>query len=587
MCGILGVLDCKWADQISFRRALETLAHRGPDGEGIYEDPQHNCLLGHKRLRIVDLTKAGSQPMGDGSGRHHIIFNGEVYNYLELRQQLSDYPFTSRSDTEVVLAAYLRWGEGSLERLLGMFAFAIWDNKDGTLFVARDRLGVKPLYYSHRAGGLAFASEIKALHALGLPVRPESEAWSQYLVHGITSWQDRCFWREIQPLPAGHWLRYHNGRVQQKCWYDLAGQIGDEEDSRGPEQVSEEYLELARDSVNLRFRSDVEVAVCLSGGLDSSLLVGLIQERKEKASLRALTFVTGDVLYDEWPSVKRMLSHTGLQGIRCPFSAKDVPEMALRMSRHQDEPFGGIPTLAYGALFQKARASNIVVLLDGQGMDEAWAGYDYYQTDEATLVQGTNSSSQNSPWLNAAAAARVPPPSFPTPFRSKLRNLQLRDLLHTKLPRALRYNDRASMAAGCELREPFLDHRLVELAMKQRDNYKLNKNQGKWLLRRMTRSFLPAGQHETPKQALQTPQREWLKGPLAHWVDRNLAVLGSALDWAGTNALDAPAARAFWQRFRAGKGDNSNMIWQWLSLIIAFSHPYDLGEMGDQGGIQR
>lgn len=571
MCGILGALDCKWADQASFRRALETLAHRGPDGEGIYTDSRHNCLLGHKRLRIVDLTEAGSQPMGNGSGRHHIIFNGEVYNYLELRQQLSDYPFTSRSDTEVVLAAYLRWGEGSLNRLLGMFAFAIWDNLDGTLFLARDRLGVKPLYYSHRAGGLAFASEIKALHALGLPARPESEAWSQYLVHGITSWQDRCFWREIQPLPAGHWLRYHNGRVQQKCWYDLAGQIGDEEDSRSAERVCEEYLELAREAVNLRFRSDVEVAVCLSGGLDSSLLVGLINERKEKESLRSFTFVTGDVVYDEWPSVKRMLSHTGLQGIQCPFSAKEVPGMAQRMSRQQDEPFGGVPTLAYGALFQRARASHIVVLLDGQGMDEAWAGYDYYQTGSNSLIQGTLSPSQHTPWLNATAAAKVPPPSFPTPFRSKLRNLQLRDLLHTKLPRALRYNDRASMAAGCELREPFLDHRLVELAMRQRDVYKVNNNQGKWLLRHIASGFLPAGQPETAKRTLQTPQREWLKGPLAPWVDRNLQLLGSALDWAGSTALDAQTARAFWQRFRAGKGDNSNMIWQWLSLCIAYS----------------
>ncbi|MGH7412046.1 MAG: asparagine synthase (glutamine-hydrolyzing), partial [Candidatus Methylomirabilis sp.] len=472
MCGIAGAFGVG-TRSAEVRAMVASQRHRGPDAEGLYEDPAGLAGLGHNRLSIIDLSPAGRQPMASEDGRYWMVLNGEVYNYRELRAELGDYPFRSKTDTEVILAAYGRWGEACLDRFLGMFAFLIWDEKEGHLFAARDRFGVKPLYYHRRPDGtLLVSSEIKALHAAGVPAQPDPVAWSTYLTHGLCDHSERTFWEGIRSLPPGHALTWKDGQTRTRCWYGLSDRVGPELDGRPEESVKEEYLALLKESVGLRFRSDVPVGINLSGGLDSSTLLGLVQSiQGAESDVKAFTFVTGDPAYDELPWVEQMLRRTCHQSIVCRLAPEDVPGLAESVQAHQDEPFGGLPTLAYARLFERAREENVIVLLDGQGMDEQWAGYDYYRSavngGEAGVVQGTTESPVRAECLTPEFRMKAEPFVAGHPFPDPLRNLQYRDVRFTKIPRALRFNDRASMRSSTELREPFLDHRLVELAFRQ------------------------------------------------------------------------------------------------------------------------
>ena len=569
MCGIAGVFGFGWQ-----REQLEAMVasqhHRGPDASGIYIDPTGVAGLGHNRLSIIDLSEAGRQPMCDMYGRYWIIFNGEVYNYLELREQLeSEFEFRTRTDTEVLLAAYQKWGRACLDRLIGMFAFAIWDNREQKLFVARDRFGVKPLYYHQSGDGTLFlASEIKAIHAAGVSAEPDAVTWATYLAHGLYDNSERTFWKDIYSLPAGHTLTWKEGQSTIDCWYDIADRIRPEFDDRSLEVVQEEYLALLKESVRLRFRSDVPVGINLSGGLDSSVLLGLVHAVQGKYSdVAAFTFITGDENYDELPWVQMMLARTNHPSVVCRLEATDVPALAESVQSFQDEPFGGLPTLAYAKLFEQARECGVIVLLDGQGMDEQWAGYDYYlsavEGKAAGLVQGTHQKPVKPECLTPEFAALAERLEESTPFGYPIRNLQYRDVRYTKIPRALRFNDRVSMRSSTELREPFLDHRLFELAMFQPPTRKIVNGTRKWMLRQIAGRLLPDGLVETPKRPLQTPQREWLRGPLREWareqIETSLAVYGDT--W-----LDARAVRSVWQHYCDGASDNSFYVWQWINL---------------------
>ena len=347
------------------------------------------------------------------------------------------------------------------------------------------------------------------------------------------------------------------------------GCTGEEDDPRDAAGVAEEYLALLDESVALRFRADVPIGINISGGVDSSLLLALVRRTQgdAHADVRAFTFETGDPRYDETPWVRPMLERTGHPASVVRLSAAEVPDAARAVAEAQDEPYGGIPTLAYAKLFEEARRLGIIVLLDGQGMDEQWAGYDYYRrADDQALVQGGTSAHLQPQALCPEFAALAQPPSFPQPFRDPLKNLQYRDLLHTKLPRALRFNDRVSMRVGCELREPFLDHRLVELALRQPRSRKIGDAGGKQMLREIAGALVPERTRLAPKRPLQTPQREWLRGPLASWArDR----IEHALEAFGGAWLDPVATRRKWEAFSSGALDTSFFVWQWISISLA------------------
>jgi asparagine synthase (glutamine-hydrolysing) len=261
-----------------------------------------------------------------------------------------------------------------------------------------------------------------------------------------------------------------------------------------------------------------------------------------------------------------MLERTNHPFIPCRLEAADVPAMAESVQAYEDEPFGGLPTLAYARVFEQARSEGVIVLLDGHGIDEQWAGYDYYAGNDGAkpgVVQGSKDSAIRPDCLTTEFRAKAGNFTLPDVFPDRLRNLQYRDARFTKIPRALRFNDRISMRSSTELREPFLDHRLFELALRQPRDRKIANGTGKWLLRQMTRNLLPTSVAEAPKRPMQTPQREWLRGPLREWANSQIEDAVSAY---GGSWLDKQAVRSNWQNFLAGQGDNSFFVWQWVSL---------------------
>lgn len=566
MCGIAGMFGPS-ASVGGVAAMVAAERHRGPDAE-MTTAVAPGVVFGHARLGILDLSDAGRQPMTSATGQTAIIFNGEIYNYLELRRELVDYPYRTGTDTEVVLAAYERWGEACLDRLLGMFAFAVWDARRSQVFAARDRFGVKPLFFHQRADGtLMIASEVKALHAAGVPAEPDAIAWSSYLAFGALEASSRTFWTGISSLPAGHACVWRPGTFRTWRWYDLAARVGPEFDGRPEAVVRDEYRSLLEESVALRFRSDVPVGVNLSGGLDSSVLLGLIHRvQPSESDVTAFTFVTGDPQYDELPWVEQALSRTRHPLVVCRLEVADVPRLVASVHRSEDGPFGGLPTVAYARVFEEARRRGVIVLLDGQGMDEQWAGYDYYRATHdgpASIVQGSRDAALHPDMLVPEFLEQAERTEALTPFPDRLRNLQYRDLLSTKLPRALRFNDRVSMRSSTELREPFLDHRLVELALRQPPERKIRDGVGKRLLRDLAAELLPDGVVEAPKRPLQTPQREWLRGPLRGWAAERI---DAALAGYGGTWIDGAVARRLWNRFASGEGDNSFYVWQLISL---------------------
>lgn len=573
MCGISGIIGPA-ASLERIRTMVEVQRHRGPDAEGIHLDLGQRMALGHNRLSIIDLSQAGRQPMADPDGRLWIVFNGEIYNYLELRHALqSEFSFRTRTDTEVLLAAYQKWGAGCLDRLIGMFAFAVWDVRTATLFCARDRFGVKPLYY-HAAedGSLFLASEIKALHAAGIPAEPDLGVWSTYLSAGVYDHSERTFWKAIKALPPGHTLQFRWGRHPEvHRWYDVSAAVGPEFDPRSDAVVKEEYETLLKESVALRFRSDVRVGINLSGGLDSSVLLALVQAVQGRESdVEAFTFITGDERYDELSWVQQMLLRTRHPSVTALLSASEVPGVAAAVQASEDEPFGGLPTLAYARLFEVARSRGVLVLLDGQGMDEQWAGYDYYSTavhgHQVSTVQGTSESPVRPGCLEPDFLSLSEPFVPARPFPDPLRNAQYRDLRFTKIPRALRFNDRISMRVATELREPFLDHRLVELALRQPAERKIREGRQKLLLRAVARDLLPSSVIQTPKRPLQTPQREWLRGELREWASAQIEAALRVCGW-----LERSHVEQEWQGFLRGDSDNSFYVWQWISIALVLA----------------
>lgn len=320
----------------------------------------------------------------------------------------------------------------------------------------------------------------------------------------------------------------------------------------------------------MRFRSDVPVGVCLSGGLDSSTLVVLLQERfGSSRDIQTYHFACGDEAYDETPWVRRLLAETAYPLNIVTLAAHDVPHLAEETIAFQEEPFGGIPTLAMVQLFKLAKSRGTTVLLDGQGLDEQWAGYSYYgaSSDPSRMsmpVQGSVNGSSSPTCLARDFASLGKPPVYPQPFGDRLLDLRYQDLRYTKLPRALRFNDRASSQASCELREPFLDYRLVEMALSLHERHLIHAQQHKYLLRQIVKPLLPKNFSEAPKRPVQTPQREWLKGPLRDWVEACLADPGVAQSgW-----FDIVRLRQSWENYLRDDCDSSFHVWQWISVAL-------------------
>nr|WP_315217595.1 asparagine synthase (glutamine-hydrolyzing) [uncultured Flavobacterium sp.] len=590
MCGIAGIIGTYKEDELD--AMLFSQQHRGPDATGKYFDSGF-AALGHNRLAIIDLSAQSNQPFIDPSGRYVIIFNGEIYNYIELKADLQNqYDFKTESDTEVLLAAFMVYGKSCLEKLNGMFAFAIWDNQDKKLFAARDRFGVKPFYYSFKGKTLYFSSEIKALHAAGVPKVANEKVWASYFAYGSYGMPDETFWEGVSQLPGGHFLEFDGCQsepVEDLCstqcltiykWYCFEDEVAKQPKNLTFEQAKEQYIALLKNSIHLRFRADVPVGFNISGGLDSSILLALVnlQENSRfktaadvppsgaRGLITAYTFYTHNADYDELPWVEAMIAHTQNPLTKVLLQADEVPDFAPKMAWQEDEPYGGLPTLAYAKIFEQARKDGVLVLLDGQGMDEQWAGYDYYTQENEATIQGIQGSPFKTNMLSASFLAKAEKPIYPLPFDDAVLNKQYRDLFYTKIPRALRFNDRISMAFSTELREPFLDYRLVEFAFSLPLDFKIRNGQTKYMLRTIASEYLADDLVFAPKRALQTPQREWLGEDLKGWVSHCFEEIedSSCLHWFNSEELKKELSLYF-----DGNQQSSFHIWQVIGLYQA------------------
>lgn len=622
MCGIAGIVG-KNASEEMMDQMLLSQKHRGPDFTGKYIDKE--IVLGHNRLKIIDLSENANQPFYSEDKRYVLVFNGEIYNYIELKAELqNDYDFKTASDTEVLLATYLKWGIDCLSKLNGMFAFAIWDNQEKRLFAARDRFGVKPFYYHFKKNSFYFSSEIKALHAAGIPKTPDEKVWASYFVYGSYGNPDETFWEGINQLPGGHFLEVDGcqcDKVQTECqtelslpracrgvevfsnsenliiekWYCFEEEVAKQPKNLTYKEAKDQYLVLLKDSIKLRFRADVPVGFNISGGLDSSILLALVQPPNpyfdsaqyrlgrgnlkvvnkdnqingQHSLINAYTFYTNNANYDELPWVEAMISKTNNPLTKVLLKAAEVPDYAIKMAWHQDEPFGGIPTLAYAKLFEQARKDNVLVLLDGQGMDEQWAGYDYYTQENEATIQGVKDSPYKTMVLSKAFLKKAVKPVYPKPFDDEVLNKQFRDLFYTKIPRALRFNDRVSMAYSTELREPFLDYRLVEFAFSLPLDFKIKEGVTKYMLREIASEYLADDLAFTPKRTLQTPQREWLGNELKEFVNLQLEKINEPDT---QNWFDKTALKQEWRNYLNGDNDSSFHIWQWVSAALLFNN---------------
>ncbi|MBU0638085.1 MAG: asparagine synthase (glutamine-hydrolyzing) [Planctomycetes bacterium] len=390
MCGILGVVGppVRAGDLPSFHHALGLLQHRGPDNSGVWHDQW--ALLGHTRLSIIDLSDEANQPLHDAAGRFHIVYNGEIYNYQDIRTQLLDAGARVRSDsdTEVVLEAYKCWGPAALQRFNGMFAFVIYDEVTRRIFAARDRFGVKPLYYSERDGCFRFASEMKALLALGSSRQPNWRQVSQYLQGWGCDASDETVFAGISALPAGHFLEFDGGRLRVVQWWDIAERRVDVP-KRYDERVSA-FRELLSDAVRLRLRNDVETGVCLSGGMDSSAVYGFARELHRLGKVRFATsaapksFRVFSISYpgtavDEYPWAEqcvRAWNDNSRVSVVQP-TPERFPELIDDVIWHQEAPVWSSSVLAFHILYEHIASEQTRVVLEGHGGDELLGGYPY------------------------------------------------------------------------------------------------------------------------------------------------------------------------------------------------------------------
>ncbi len=621
MCGIAGIFHCgtiKPVDPARVERMCDVLAHRGPDGSGLWTAP--GVGLGHRRLSIIDV--AGSpQPMHSPDDRHVISFNGEIYNFRELRRELEGQgtQFRTHGDTEVILAAYQRWGVDCLSRLNGMFAFAIYDKAERTLFLARDRFGVKPLFTAMLSdGSMAFASELKGLLAHPL-LRREADplAVEDYMAWGYVP-DHRSMLKGVEKLPAGHYrlLRHDAEPAAPVQYWDISFAERRKGKAR---DLEAELLHHLREAVTSRMVSDVPLGAFLSGGVDSSSVVAMMAEASA-SPVRTCSIGFDVAAVDETSYAAQVAALFGTDHASRTVSA-DQFDAIDAIAGMFDEPFADASALPTWRVCQLARES-VTVALSGDGADEALAGYRrqvFHHHEErarrllpASLRQqvlgplgrawpkadwaprplrfkSTLQSLAGSGAEGYARALGTVPPEVRiglygedlwnqlrgyraeqplvrlmegAPARSGLDAAQYADLKFWLPGDILTKVDRTSMAVSLEAREPLLDYRLVEFAASLPENLRVKGRQGKWLLKKAMERYLPQDILYRPKQGFVTPISEWLRGPLA---GQARAVATSSM-LARTGWFDKARLSQIAEAHIAGRNDHSRLLWQLIML---------------------
>lgn len=565
MCGIVGVVSCEPTDDARYLTAMrDTLSHRGPDDSGAWSSRDKRVHLGHRRLSIIDLSPGGHQPMHSPDGNVTLVFNGEIYNFAELREELQagGVSFRSTSDTEVLLEAYLRWGTSFLERLDGMFAFALYDARERKLLLARDRAGEKPLFYYHHNGRLMFASETKALLAHpDTPRRLNAEALNEYLAYGYVS-ADRCLLDGLKKLPPAHAMEFNLAKDQLRAWVYWrlpaeAPQTGD------AVELQERFTDLLRNSVRRRLVADVPVGIMLSGGIDSSLVTAMAAEVSSRPVKTFTVVFPGEEKYNEGPYAKQVSDHLGTDHVELICQPAEV-SLLEPLARQYDEPIGDssmVPTY----LVSRQIRRHATVALGGDGGDELFGGYELYRWDlkfarwrkflpdplrkllracvrrwlprgkcGRGVLMGLFANPEQCfaelPFIfdedlrrELLASAAQPAGDLAEPafvreallksWRDPMERICRSDFL-TYMPNDILVKvDRASMLTSLEVRAPFLDHAIIEFAFGAVPvSLRGNEAEGKILPRRLAKQILPKELDLTRKQGFALPLQSWFRG---------------------------------------------------------------------------
>jgi asparagine synthase (glutamine-hydrolysing) len=540
MCGIAGIVvkDDNHLKISDLKKMTDTIAHRGPDSEGFWISDEQNIGLGHRRLSIIDLSSDSDQPMHSSCGNYVIVFNGEIYNYLELKQELISQGelFSTNSDTEVLLKLYSLEKEKCLSKLDGMWAFAIWDKKEKTLFCARDRFGEKPFHYYQNEDTFYFASEMKALWAAGVPKLINDKMLSLYKKNGAIHNPDQLnetFYKNIFRLEHSHWMKTNsNGELIIQKYYDIDWKNQSYDGTFEEAQLKFEML--FSESLNRRLRSDVKVGTSLSGGLDSSVIVTNIAKKTKEL----LTFSARFKGYkkDESIYIDEIINKTGVKGVSVYPNGDGMFDEFDKLCFHQEEPFGSASIYAQYKVQQLAKDNDVTVLIDGQGADEILGGYIFYYNSH---IKRLNS-------LKKFTLENIKEQWRYIDFHGHLKGLKkniykyffiflkqkntktepLNKLLYDStmkgpLQDLLRYADRNSMAHNREIRLPFLSKDLVEFCFSLPDDYKLKMGWTKFIMRKTFDKNLPSNVcWRKEKVGFETPQESWLNKFETHnWSD--------------------------------------------------------------------
>ncbi len=588
MCGIAGqfALNGDAADTALVGAMAERLLHRGPDGGGSrFSGP---VGLAHRRLAIIDLSDEGRQPMGNEDGSLWIVFNGEIYNYRELREELraAGHRFASATDTEVILHAYEEWGRDCLARFNGMWAFALWDERRRELFCARDRLGVKPFYYAVAAGSFLFASEIKALRVHpGVGRQPNDRMLSTFLAWGVADHTAGTMYDGIFQLPPAHAVVVSEEGVgkPERYWdFEMNPAPGGVDD----EAAAGKVRDLLTDAVRLRLRSDVPVGTCLSGGIDSSTVTALINvllraESPESVGDRQKTFSVcfDDERFDESRHIDMVVAATKVASRRTTPGTDGLWEDIERLLYMQDEPFASLSIYAQYCVMRLAR-DEVKVVLDGQGADEQLGGYIAYQAPYirgllrrreflAALREGIGSARHHRSFFSWAARQfrvrserraflRGSPPEV-LRYAGSLDEVLKREVTASNLPLLLHWEDRNSMAFSIAARVPFLDYRLVEYLSSLPLDQKVRGGVTKYVLRRAIRGLVPdAVRCRMDKMGFVTPEEVWMKDELAP----HILALFSTPEFSRRPYWDAEQVLRNYREFLDGKSPYSTEFWR-------------------------
>jgi len=657
MCGILGIFtnSGKQALPPLAQKALDSIRHRGPDDEGYllvntkvdqslscrgrdtdqqlhlpgvedHSGQPFNLVLGHRRLSIIDLSPAGHQPLPNEDQTVWIVYNGEIYNHEELREELKrrGHAFRSRADTEVIVHAYEEWGTDCLRKFNGMWAFAIWDSKRKHLFCSRDRFGIKPFYYYFDGEIFLFASEIKALLETSLIQRkPNDGIIYDYLADGLVDHCEESFFAGVKKLAAGHYLllRLSDNKLETCPYYNLRL------DNKIPEStdgiLAGSFYTLFKDSVQTRLAGDVPIGSCLSGGLDSSSIVCLIDQLTKESGIklpggksRQRTFSARyhDGRHDEGKYIEAVVKKTGAEGhITYPGGEKLHLDLQ-KLIWHQEEPFASTSVYAQWEVFKLIRQSGVKVVLDGQGGDELLAGYHRYFhslladlartfqwkkwckelnayihlpgkppigltlfASAARLLPGSLSTclrrliTSRDPWINQEFAGQFKSKSCKRTVPRTGKEISILDhdlaqsLRFAELPSYLRYEDKNSMAHSVEARLPFLDYRLVEFAFSLPWNQKIAQGTTKRVLRNALKNIVPeAILNRRDKIGFSTPEDTWFRSSMKELI----AEIIESESFRQRPFYNLPKIKSRFEAHQQGLKNLSASIWRWINLEI-------------------